>query len=293
MERSHHKKRIFKCKQTIFMTNLTPLPTHDIGLTLSGGGAKGIAHIGVLRALIDNNVHPTIISGTSAGSIIGVLYAAGMSPDDMEKFVADSSFIKIFRVVGMPGAGFVRLDYLKERLSEFIKTDNFNALKYELHICATNLNYGRPEHFSEGTLFDKVMASCSVPWLFKPVDINGNLYADGGITNNMPAQIIRPKCHVLIGSNVKPKVIVQSNEDLNSFIGITQRCADLSLWTNSKPNVKALDVYIAPEKIHEFSFFNIRKTHELAQVGYEETLRLMPKIKEAIAMKAESEMFLA
>jgi NTE family protein len=275
------------------MTQIPVQPIHDIGITLSGGGAKGIAHIGVLRALLENNVRPTIVSGTSAGSIIGVLYAAGMHPDEMEKFVADSSFIKIFRVVGMPGAGFVRLDYLKERLSEFIKTDNFSALQHEFHICATNLNYGRPVHFNEGTLFDKIMASCSVPWLFKPVEIDGNLYADGGITNNLPAQIIRPRCRVLIGSNVKPKVIVQSNADLDSFMGITQRCADLSLWTNSKPNVKALDVYIAPEKIHEFSFFNIRKTPELAMVGYEETMRLMPKIKEVIATKAESELFLA
>jgi NTE family protein len=275
------------------MSNQLSPPSHDIGITLSGGGAKGVAHIGVLRALIENNVRPTIISGTSAGSIIGVLYAAGMKPDDMEKFVADTSFIKIFRVVGMPGAGFVRLDYLKERLSEFIKEDSFAALKHELYICATNLNHGRPVHFNEGTVFDKVMASCSVPWLFKPMLIDGNLYADGGITNNMPAQIIRPKCRVLIGSNVKPKVIVQSNEELNSFLGITQRCADLSLWTNSKPNVKSLDIYIAPEKIHEFSFFNIRKTHELATVGYEETMRLMPNIKEAIATKVDSEMFLA
>jgi NTE family protein len=275
------------------MTDISTQPTHDIGITLSGGGAKGIAHIGVLRALLENNVRPTIVSGTSAGSIIGVLYASGMMPDDMEKFVADSSFIKIFRVVGMPGAGFVRLDYLKERLSEFIKKDDFAALEHELYICATNLNYGRPVHFNEGTLFDKIMASCSVPWLFKPVEIDGNLYADGGITNNMPAQIIRPKCRVLIGSNVKPKVVVQSNKDLDSFMGITQRCADLSLWTNSKPNVKALDVYIAPERIHEFSFFNVRKTPELAMVGYEETMLMMPKIKELIAAKVESEMFLA
>ena len=275
------------------MSNVLSNPTHDIGIALSGGGAKGIAHIGVLRALLENDIHPTIVSGTSAGSIIGVLYASGMSPDDMEKFVMDSSFIKIFRVVGMPGAGFVRLDYLKERLSEFIKTDSFDALKHELYICATNLNYGRPVHFNEGTLFDKVMASCSVPWLFKPMEIDGHLYADGGITNNLPAQIIRPKCRVLIGSNVKPKVIVQSNEELDSFMGITQRCVDLSLWTNSKPNIKALDIYIAPEKIHEFSFFNIRKTHELTTLGYEETIRLMPKIKEVMATKTESDFLLA
>ena len=270
------------------MRATTPNFIHEIGLTLSGGGAKGIAHIGVLRALIDNNIRPTIISGTSAGSIFGTLYAAGMNPNDMEQFVADSSFLKIFRVIGLPSAGFVKLHYLKERLAEFIKIDSFEALEYELYVCATNLNHGKAVHFNTGELFDRVVASCSVPWLFKPVEINGELYADGGITNNMPCDIIRDKCRVLIGSNVKPKVVVQSNKDLDSLMGITQRCADLSLWTNSKPNVKLLDIYIAPEAVHEFSFFNIRKSHELTTIGYEETMRQLPKIQRIIAEKAES-----
>ena len=98
---------------------------YHIGLTLSGGGAKGIAHIGVIQALLDNNIHPEIISGTSAGSIIGALYAAGRSPEDITTCVADSSFFKIFRMVGIPGAGLVKLDYLAERLSEFIPNDSY------------------------------------------------------------------------------------------------------------------------------------------------------------------------
>jgi NTE family protein len=260
-------------------------PKHEIGLALSGGAAKGIAHIGVIRALLENDIHPTLISGTSAGSIVGALYAAGVSPDEMERFVADSSLIKIFRMIGIPGAGLVTLDYLKERLAEFIPQDSFTALQYELLVTATNLNYGKPVAFSEGTLFDKVMASCAVPWLFKPVEIGGELYADGGITNNLPAGVIRDRCHVLIGSNVKPKLVVQSNEELNSLMGITQRCADLSLWTNSKPNVKLLDVYIASDKIAEFSFFNIRRVAEMTAVGYEATMLQMPKIKKAIFEK--------
>ena len=257
-------------------------PKYHIGLTLSGGGAKGIAHIGVIQALLDNNIHPDIISGTSAGSIIGALYAAGRSPEDITTCVADSSFLKIFRMVGIPGAGLVKLDYLAERLSEFIPINSFEALKHPLHVCATNLNLGKPVIFSAGTLFDKVMASCAVPWLFKPVVIDGQLFADGGITNNLPAQAIRDHCDILIGSNVKPKIVVQSNRDLDSLMGITQRCADLSLWTNSKPNVKLLDIYIAPQKIHDFSSFNMKKTKELCEVGYEETMNQMPKLKQIL-----------
>jgi NTE family protein len=261
---------------------------YSIGLTLSGGGAKGIAHIGVIQALLDNNIVPEIISGTSAGSIIGSLYAAGVEPDDMIHAVNDSSFFKVFRIVGIPGAGLIKLDYLKERMKDFIKEDSFEALKHPMNICATNLNLGRPVIFNSGTLYDKIMASCAVPWLFKPVIIDGQLFADGGITNNMPAQAIRDKCEVLIGCNVKPKIVVQSNTDLDSFMGITQRCVDLSLWTNSKPNVKSLDVYIAPEKIHTFSSFNMRRTKEMCEVGYEETMKNMPKLLQVLKEKADA-----
>jgi NTE family protein len=258
---------------------------YKIGLTLSGGGAKGIAHIGVISALLEHDIHPEIVSGASSGSIIAAMYAADYTPEEMVQMVNSSSFYKIFRLVGLPGAGWVKLDYLKEKLSECIKEDNFESLKRPLYICATNLNLGRPMFFHSGSLFDKVMASCAVPWLFKPVEIDGQLYADGGITNNLPAQIIREHCDVLIGSNVKPKVVVTSNKELDSFMGITQRCTDLSLWTNSKPNIKMLDIYIAPEKIHDFSSFNLNKTKELYEIGYEATIPLIPKIKQVIEDK--------
>jgi NTE family protein len=260
---------------------------YQVGLTLSGGGAKGIAHIGVIQALLDNNIRPEIISGASAGSIIGSLYAAGVSPDDMIHAVNDSSFFKVFRIVGIPGAGLIKLDYLKERMQEFIKVDSFEALKYDMNICATNMNLGKPIIFNSGTLFDKIMASCAVPWLFKPIIINGHMFADGGITNNMPAQAIRDKCDVLIGCNVKPKLEISENNDLDSFMGITQRCVDLSLWTNSKPNVKCLDVYIAPEKLQGFSSFNMKRTKEMCEVGYEETMKNMPKLLRVLEEKQE------
>ena len=268
-----------------FQNNLST--NHKIGLVLSGGGAKGIAHIGVLRALLDNDIHPTIVSGTSAGSIVGALYAAGTTTEGMMQMVTDTSMMKIFRLFGIPGSGLVKLDYLRERLAAFIKQDNFEDLKYPLFVCATNLNHGKAVYFNNGTLFDKVVASCSVPWLFKPLEIDGELYVDGGITNNMPASILRDKCNVLIGSNVKPKVHVQSNKQLDTFMGITQRVIDLSLWTNSKPNIKLLDVYIAPEKVNDFSFFSLTKVKELCDIGYEETIKQMPKLKKIIAEKTE------
>jgi NTE family protein len=276
---------IFREKSISLKHTINMNPKYHIGLTLSGGGAKGIAHIGVIKALLENNIHPEIVSGTSAGSIIGALYAAGVKPDDMKEAVDSSSFYKIFRLAGIPGGGFVKLDYLTERLADFIPTNSFEGLKMPLHICATNLNLGKPIIFNTGALFNKIQASCAVPWLFYPVEIDGQLYADGGITNNLPASAIREQCDILIGANVKPKVIVQSNKELTSFMNIAQRITDLSLWTNSKPNVKLLDVYIAPEKIREYSSFNLRKTKEMIDIGYEAALEQMPKLLKVIEDK--------
>ena len=256
-----------------------------IGLVLSGGGAKGLMHIGVLEALLENNIEPDIISGTSAGSIIGAVYASGYSPEYMLKMAEQTSLFKILRAIRFPGVGIVKMDYLQNRLEEVILKDNFESLKIPFYVCATNLNAGRAVMFSEGRLIDKITASCAVPWLFKPVMIDGQMYADGGITNNLPAIAIRDKCDILIGSNVKPKLRVESNKDLDSWMGITQRCFDLAMWANVKQNVKVLDVYIASEKLLDMSVFELRRTKEMIEIGYEETLTHISNIKNLIKEK--------
>lgn len=256
-----------------------------IGLALSGGGAKGIMHIGVLRALLENNIVPEIVSGTSAGSIVGAAYTAGYSPDEIEKMMDNTSWFKIIRAVRLPGVGMLKMDYLHSRLQEVIPRNNFDALKIPFYVCATNLNAGTSVMFNEGALFDKIMASCAVPWLFKPILINGQMYADGGITNNLPAIAIRDKCDILIGSNVKPKVRIESNKELDSWMGITQRCFELAMWSSVKHNVKVLDVYIAPEKLLDMSVFEIRRTKEMIEVGYEDTMAHIDDIQRLIKEK--------
>lgn len=257
-----------------------------VGLTLSGGGLKGIAHIGVIKALLENNIVPEIVSGTSAGSIVGTAYAAGYGPEEMEELISSTSLLKMFSGLGLPRAGFIKLDYLRERIRSIVPKDTFESLKMPFYVCTTNLNTGRASIFSSGTLSDKVMASCTVPWLFKPVEIDGETHIDGGITNNMPAAVIRDKCDILIGSNVKPKLVVASNKDLQTFKGLAQRFVDLSLWMSTKPNMASLDIYIAPEKLVDLGFFEIRKIKYIIEIGYEDTMSKMAEIKAAVEAAA-------
>ena len=258
-----------------------------VGLTLSGGGLKGIAHIGVIKALLENNIVPEIISGTSAGAIVGTAYAAGYGPDEMEEIIANISLLKMFSNIGLPKAGFIKMDYLQQRVLSIVPQDTFESLKMPFYVCTTNLNTGRADIYSTGKLSDKIMASCAVPWLFKPVEIDGEVHIDGGIMNNMPALIIRDKCDVLIGSNVKPKLMIASNKELQTFKGLTQRFVDLSLWMSTKPNLKCLDVYIAPQKLVDLGYFEIGKSKYIIELGYEETMLKMDAIKTSIK-KAEA-----
>ena len=142
-----------------------------IGISLSGGGARGFAHIGVLKALEENDIFPDVIAGTSAGAIIGALYAAGKTPDEMLDFVRESSILKIFRVT-LPNKGLTSLDYLRERLEEVLPVDDFASLQKELYVAVTNLKSGELEIIHHGLLHETIMASSAIPLVFKPVEID-------------------------------------------------------------------------------------------------------------------------
>ncbi|MEL7021584.1 MAG: patatin-like phospholipase family protein, partial [Bacteroidota bacterium] len=153
---------------------------YKIGLALSGGGARGIAHIGVLQALTEHGIQVDALSGTSAGSIVAALYAAGKTPEEILQFAADNTNLFKMYQFNIPKIGFTSLDYLKNKLAEILDEDSFEHLQLPCHIAITNLQMGVVEIVSTGKLFDVVAASSSIPILFKPIKINDDLYVDGG-----------------------------------------------------------------------------------------------------------------
>jgi len=251
----------------------------EIGLVLSGGGARGIAHIGVLKALNELNIHPTIISGTSAGSIIGVLYAMGLSSQEMINFVGHSSLWKFFRFEWSAG-GLSNLNYLKERLIQIGIPPNFEDLQKKLYVTATNLTKGKTEIFHEGPLLETIIASCSIPLVFKPVIINGDRYADGGILNNLPASAIISQARRIIGVNVIP-LSVDEDKDYQSSMQVVQRCFELFMNANTQPDLIACDVIIEP-KVQEFYLFSLPKFNLIHDIGYETTMAQAEQIQKAL-----------
>lgn len=251
----------------------------EIGLVLSGGGARGIAHIGVLKALNELNIHPTVISGSSAGAIIGVLYAMGLSSKEMLDFVGHSSLWKFFRLEWSSG-GLSNLNYLKERLIQIGIPDNFEDLNKKLFVCTTNLTKGNSEIFHEGPLLDTILASCSIPLVFKPVIIKGETHADGGILNNLPASPLISLTNRIIGVNVIP-LSENLEKDYQSSIQVAQRCFELFMNANTKPDLIACDYVISPN-VQDFYLFSLPKFNLIHDIGYNTTMAQGELIQKAI-----------
>ncbi len=251
-----------------------------LGITLSGGGARGMAHIGVLKALEEHAIFPEYISGASAGSIIGALYAAGKSPDQMLKIAKDQSLFKAIRP-NIFGTGLANLNYLRQILEENIREDSFDALKKKLYVCVSNLNSGEYEIITSGSLFDAVVASSSIPIVFEPVDMLGSRYVDGGLLNNLPIEPIKENCEITIGVNVMPSGHVPA-EEVNSMLEIGIRTFDLVIWSNAKSRMEQCDFIIEPKGVFDHGVFDFGNAERIVELGYEEARRVVPSILERI-----------
>lgn len=249
-----------------------------IGMALSGGGARGAAHIGVLQALNDNGIFPDRISGTSAGSIIGALYCAGYKPKEILELSHEKAFLKIFKI-GFLNKGLTELTYLKNFLKSHITTNKFEDLKLPLHVCISNINSGKFEIISQGDLFEVLAASCALPLLFKSVKINGNTYVDGGLLNNLPVEPLLKQCEKVIGISVCP------HEIRNEIIGIrniAERCLQLAIWGTMQHRLNQCNIAIEIEKSFKYGMFDVKKSQELFDIGYEATIKRIEEIKQKL-----------
>lgn len=250
------------------------------GIALSGGGARGIAHIGVLAALEHFGIRPRIISGTSMGAIVGVFYAAGHSPAEMLKILLDRKFHKMINW-HMPFSGLIDIGQVKKVMTEMIGKDDFSSLQMPFFCAVTNLNSGMEEIKSEGKLFQWVMASASIPVVFEPQIIDGNTYVDGGLLNNLPSEAIREKCQILIGVHVNHN---GPEKEVTGLKTIAERAFRLGIAQNVRESIAICDFVIEPPEARDFSTFNFNKAEEIYQVGYDFTIKRIMQLFEDIEL---------
>lgn len=242
---------------------------YHLGITLSGGSARGYAHIGVLKALAEHGVEPQIISGTSMGAIVGVLYAAGYTPAEIQKILTEETFKKMTNF-SWRRTGLYKLEKMKVALQKYIPEDNFSVLKKPFYLGLSNLNEACGVIRNSGPLYDYLIASCSVPGIFAPIVLDEVNFVDGGLLCNLPASAIREKCKFLIGSHVNFPGKMQT---FTGPRGIMERSINLGITQNTKPEMDLCDFIIDPPAMQNYSLFDFSKIEEIIETGYEYTIR--------------------
>ena len=256
---------------------LRPEPS-VFGITLSGGGARGILHIGVLEALHKYGIYPEIVSGTSMGALVGVFYAAGMEPLQILDLVKSSRMYKMIKWK-VPSSGLLDMKKVLTVMEKYIPEDDFASLKKPFFCSVSNLNSGLSETKSSGKLYQWVLASASIPVVFEPQIIGGNTYVDGGLFNNLPAQCIRDQCRFLIGVNVNHNGPV---ENISGFKAIAERTFRLAIAKNVNESLAICDFIINPPETRLFNTFDFGKADEIFRIGFEETEHRMSELFELI-----------
>lgn len=252
-----------------------------VGIVLSGGGIRGIAHLGVLKALKDKKIVISNIAGTSAGAIVGALYANDIDPYDALKIFDDTRLVRYLRPA-FRRIALLNLETAFPLLKSYIPHDSFEHLKIPLVVTATNFSDGKLVYFSEGELIRKVLASSCIPGVFSPIMIDGKLYIDGGVMNNFPVEPLQNNCDVIIGSSCNHLPVIKDVRNIKHAI---ERAALLSLNHTLEQKCEFIDVLIEPKGLGETSIFDVKKSEEIFWLAYEETLNAVPKIKQIIATK--------
>ncbi|MES2731291.1 MAG: patatin-like phospholipase family protein [Bacteroidota bacterium] len=247
-----------------------------IGVALSGGGARGIAHLGVLKALLEQGIVPDMISGVSAGAIAGALYASGYHPDEVLEIIVSTKMFRFMRPA-MSRVGILKMERTDEIYLKYLTGNSFEKLNIPLVVSATNLNLGQTVYFSTGELIKAVQASSCIPVLFEPIIFNGNTYADGGILNNLPVEPLLETCDCIIGVHANP---YDTQLRLKSMKAVIERSLLLAIHNNVVQRIKCCDLFIEPSELKHFVTFDIAKARQIFEIGYRHTMAMANQIEQ-------------
>ena len=257
---------------------------HKLGITLSGGGFRGVAHLGVLQFLSELGIAPDELSGTSAGALIGALIAEGYSPLDILKFCKDEKFFSYSDLLSARRSGLFNTIVFERIVKKYIPHDSFEGLKIPLYVSVTDLTNAQSLMFNQGSLSFAIKCSCSFPLIFQPVKYKDDIFlCDGGIMNNFPVEQMRASCNKVIGINVNPISRMEGNISYKEVISRIIRITTSRMYNIAE---KACDIYIQPDEINRYGTFESKRIQEIYDLGYryaqefeEEFLRLKESLQ--------------
>lgn len=227
---------------------------------------RGFGHIGVIQALEEHGYRPEAIAGCSAGAIVGALYASGYTPQAILE-IADKSNLFPATAFRFRRTGFLDTGFLSDIFRKYIPENSFEALKIPLHVATTNLATGQVAYVNQGPLDTALLASCSIPLVFSPIQRDDGVYYDGGILDNLPIAPLHPRCNMLIGVNVNGLDTVDPEKMTPART--MDRIIHLAINRSVRENAKRCDLYIEPPGMLKFGMFDKKKHHEIYQYAYE------------------------
>ena len=246
-----------------------------IGIALGGGGARGFAHLGVLKALEEKGVTPDVISGVSAGSIVGAFIAAGMKVDKIMKLMKENKFTD-YAKINLPINGLLSLDNLRKNLNQHLLADGFSDLELDFYVAVSNLYTGEVEYLNQGDLISIIQASSSIPVLFSPVEIAGDLYVDGGLLDNLAIQPLKDSCDKIIAINIMP---IEKTDKVDNLVEVAIRTFQLSVSGKNRDKKQEVDLYIEPDGLEDYHILDTKNSDELFELGYNYANELLKEEK--------------
>ncbi len=254
-----------------------------VGLCLGSGGARGLAHVGVLQVLEENGIVPDIISGCSAGAIFGSIYAAGTNLYLLEKYLGTVEARTIIDL-GIPlHGGFLSGDKIQEVVMTLTHNLSFEETKIPFLCIATDLMSGEMKVFEEGKLHQAVRASMAVPGVFTPALIDDHYYVDGGVIEELPVDVLRQRgADVVITSDLGIKRNFFDPEH-PSPVDILRRATDIMQANLTRRQEDKGDVIIRPDA----SFMGLLKINgyeESVEAGRQKALEALPRIRTLLGM---------
>jgi NTE family protein len=255
------------------------LKTKSIGLVLSGGGSKGLAHAGVIKFLEEQDIKPCQIAGTSAGSIVGALYAWGKTPEEILEFFK-SIYLFHWKHLTFKKAGLIDSESFRSYFHSIFGDAVLSDLKIPIQITATDMVRGKLKVFGPKIkIVDAILASSAFPGILSPYEIDGSIYSDGGILNHFPTDILQGQCDTVIGVYVSPIQKIEA-KDLRSIKAVTTRAFDILSANSNMHKFNICDWVIEPKDLCLYSTFETSKIKMDAvfNIGYEAAKKSYEKL---------------
>ena len=244
---------------------------YKLGIAFSGGGARGAAHCGAMQAFHEYGIRPDVVSGSSVGSLVATLYSAGFTPRQMIELFQGLNFFKDIVSPSVPKGGMFDSRPLVEMLKRILPCARLEELPIPVYVVAADLEHAVPKVFTKGEIAPRVVASCSIPVIFRPMTINGVHYVDGGAFQNLPVSAIRGKCKTVIALSL---INLEEEKYKDNLIAVASRSFQMMMVSNNAADKEQADLVVDLDT-SGCTAYDISKIEDLFFRGYESTVRVL------------------